>query len=111
MENGFKNWPIVRKLLIDNRLQHSALLAYSIGVGEGTFMMRARHAYRLMESRIDDAVEIASDTLNTVANAVQAEEERTAQAKPAEQAPPEAGVRIDVSRVVEGTEPLKPDEP
>lgn len=97
MNEGYKNWPTVRKMLIDNRLEHAALLAYSIRVPESLFVRRAMAAYRKIESRVDDAVEIANDMLNTVANAVAAEEERAARAekpeaseecKPVEENPP-----------------------
>jgi hypothetical protein len=84
MENGYKDWPIVRRLLIDNRLQHSALLAYSIGVSEQVFMMRARQAYRVTESWVNDGVQAANDAAADLQvkleYAIKAEEEKESSA-------------------------------
>lgn len=107
MDEGYKNWPIVRKMLIDNRMEHAALLAYSINVPEALFVMRARSAYRRIESRVDDSVEIANDTLGRVADAMAREADLATNPPANETKPAEEGVAANVCRVDED----KPADP
>ena len=105
MENGFKNWPIVRKMLIDNRLEHAALLAYSIGVPEQMFVRRATTAYRKIEVRIDDQVSAANDILDTIAKTA---ESMAKEAEAEESEPPTVTKVVDPDVVppkAEGSEP------
>jgi hypothetical protein len=107
MEDGYKNWPIVRKLLIDNRLEHAALLGYSIGVSEAMFAKRALAAYRRVESKVEDSVQIANDALKAIQE-VRADIAAAAARHAAKAAENETVVTID--RVTETPEPPK-DEP
>lgn len=119
MEDGYRNWSIVRKLLIDNRVEHAALLAYSIGVSEQTFIFRARVAYRKTEIRVDGAVETAREAARAAreelkdaivkaaaeedeGEAIKARAEAVTKAKAAEAEQP--GVAVTLDRVT-------PDEP
>lgn len=92
MEEGYKNWSIVRKLLVDNRLEHAALLAHSIGVSPTMFAARARTAIGRIELKIIDAVHEAeqarADLEEQLEQAITKEE-----AKQAEQ--PSVAVTLD----------------
>jgi hypothetical protein len=104
MEDGYRNWPIVRKLLIDNRLDHAALLAYSIGVSELMFVTRARIAFKKIELRVATAITAAADAQANLEDAIRERAEEMTKKKETKDEP---GVAVTLDRVTDEPEPKK----
>ncbi len=62
-DSGMRNWPVLKKMLIDNRLEHAAMLAYGTGVSEAMFTVRARAAYGRIESRATEMAQVRADAM------------------------------------------------
>lgn len=72
MEEGYtKDWPILRKMLIDNNLEHAAQLAYGLHVQEHLFVMRARAAFRRVVSGVEEHNARRAEVLADIAREVE----------------------------------------
>lgn len=56
-----EEWPVVRKILVRNRLEGAALLAKGLKISDQQFMRMAYIAYRAIEHKIDSTMEAQQD--------------------------------------------------
>lgn len=58
MDIDYKDWPVVREILVRNRLEHTALLAHGINLSEHRFVRMAFVAFRTAENKIEAAKDV-----------------------------------------------------
>lgn len=114
--NGFsEHWPTLKKLLIDNNLEHAAQLAIGTKVELHVFVARARAAYRRTMVRLEDLHEAQMDARAQAAREVEQVVERAVRSAAKEEAevePEPAKVpKVDPEIAANlPTEPTTPEE-
>lgn len=74
MEYGYRDWRFMKKLLIDNNLEHAAQLAYGTGVSEKFFVARAMLAYKRTEEKVADLKALMAEAVEAVVAEAEAHE-------------------------------------
>lgn len=107
--NGYtKDWPVLKRMLIDNGLEHAAQLAYGTYVTEAMFTMRAQTAFRRVVATVAEHNRQRAEVMAEVAREVEEMEKEAGarnqgytrgqdEGKPAE----EGGVAVTMDRITD----------